>query len=90
MAARAKGGEDFEAGLLLFGLATCLMWLRTLSFVLVQQDLGQALLLNTHAHARTHTCKRTGGVTEAGLPQECWASSTKQPPCGIAIPCPAG
>jgi hypothetical protein len=46
-AARIKGEENYETGLLLFGLATGLMWLRTLSFVLVQQDLGQALLHNT-------------------------------------------
>ncbi len=58
-AARIKGEENYETGLLLFGLATGLMWLRTLSFVLVQQDLGQALLLyNTCTHVGEE--KRTG------------------------------
>ena len=41
-AARAKGASESETGLLLMGLATGLMWMRTLNFVLVQQDLGQA------------------------------------------------
>ena len=39
--ARAKGEVNSDAGLLLMGISTGLMWLRTLNFVLVQQDLGQ-------------------------------------------------
>ncbi len=37
-------GEGWRAetgSFLLYGTAACLMWLRTLNFVLVQQDLGQ-------------------------------------------------
>jgi hypothetical protein len=35
-------GHTLEAtSYLAYGLAACLMWLRTLNFVLVQQDLGQ-------------------------------------------------
>ena len=44
-ATRAERLDESESALLLFGLATGLMWLRTLSFVLVQKDLGQVLLL---------------------------------------------
>ena len=37
-------GHTAEAtSYLAYGLAACLMWLRTLNFVLVQQDLGQVL-----------------------------------------------
>ena len=35
-----------DGSYLMYGMAACLMWLRTLNFVLVQQDLGQARSLS--------------------------------------------